>query len=112
MSETQGDYVTKRRDLPTSTDTDDLERERDEARTWARALLARCKNLEWLVERIGASWNEDVAELDKARRRKAEKEQSRIPATFTYFGPEHHCGDCGTELQIVRPGKWQCPECE
>jgi len=22
------------------------------------------------------------------------------------------CGDCGSPLQHVRPGKWQCPECE
>jgi predicted RNA-binding Zn-ribbon protein involved in translation (DUF1610 family) len=21
------------------------------------------------------------------------------------------CGDCGAELQIVRPGKYQCPKC-
>jgi len=24
----------------------------------------------------------------------------------------HRCGDCGAELDIVRPGKWQCPRCE
>jgi len=24
----------------------------------------------------------------------------------------HFCGQCGTPLQHVRPGKWQCPECE
>ena len=24
----------------------------------------------------------------------------------------HTCADCGNELQAVRPGKWQCPECE
>lgn len=24
----------------------------------------------------------------------------------------HACGDCGTELQIVRPGKYQCVKCE
>lgn len=22
------------------------------------------------------------------------------------------CGDCGAQMQIVRPGKWQCPDCE
>jgi len=22
------------------------------------------------------------------------------------------CGKCGAKLQIVRPGKWQCPQCE
>jgi hypothetical protein len=22
------------------------------------------------------------------------------------------CGDCGTRMQIVRPGKWQCLKCE
>jgi hypothetical protein len=27
--------------------------------------------------------------------------------------PRHVCGDCGSELQIVRPGKYQCvnPKC-
>lgn len=25
---------------------------------------------------------------------------------------EHRCGDCGNELQIVRPGKYQCVHCE
>jgi hypothetical protein len=24
----------------------------------------------------------------------------------------HTCGDCGAELQIVRPGKYQCVNCE
>lgn len=24
----------------------------------------------------------------------------------------HTCGDCGAELQIVRPGKYQCVRCE
>jgi hypothetical protein len=24
----------------------------------------------------------------------------------------HICGDCGAELQIVRPGKYQCVNCE
>jgi hypothetical protein len=24
----------------------------------------------------------------------------------------HTCGDCGEKLQIVRPGKYQCPNCE
>lgn len=24
----------------------------------------------------------------------------------------HYCGDCGSRLDIVRPGKWQCPQCE
>jgi hypothetical protein len=24
----------------------------------------------------------------------------------------HTCGDCGAELEIVRPGKYQCPNCE
>lgn len=23
----------------------------------------------------------------------------------------HTCGDCGATLQIVRPGKYQCPKC-
>lgn len=26
--------------------------------------------------------------------------------------PVVHCGKCGALKQIVRPGKWQCPECE
>ena len=25
---------------------------------------------------------------------------------------DHYCGDCGRKMQIVRPGKWQCPICE
>jgi hypothetical protein len=25
--------------------------------------------------------------------------------------PAHTCGDCGNELQIVRPGKYQCNFC-
>ena len=28
-----------------------------------------------------------------------------------YVDPVHRCGDCGSELQIVRPGKYQCPNC-
>lgn len=24
----------------------------------------------------------------------------------------HYCGACGSRLQVVRPGKWQCPKCE
>lgn len=24
----------------------------------------------------------------------------------------HICGRCGAELDAVRPGKWQCPNCE
>lgn len=24
----------------------------------------------------------------------------------------HCCLECGGEMQIVRPGKWQCPKCE
>lgn len=27
-------------------------------------------------------------------------------------GMIHICGDCGARLDIVRPGKWQCPNCE
>jgi hypothetical protein len=30
-------------------------------------------------------------------------------------GQEHtlmRCGTCGGNLQLVRPGKWQCPDCE
>jgi hypothetical protein len=23
----------------------------------------------------------------------------------------HYCGKCNSKLQIVRPGKWQCPKC-
>jgi hypothetical protein len=23
-----------------------------------------------------------------------------------------YCQDCGEQLQAVRPGKWQCPNCE
>ena len=23
-----------------------------------------------------------------------------------------HCTECGSQLQAVRPGKWQCPKCE
>jgi len=38
----------------------------DEARQWARALLARAENLGWLVERIGASWREGKAQLEEA----------------------------------------------
>ncbi len=26
--------------------------------------------------------------------------------------PIHTCATCGSELQIVRPGKYQCPRCE
>ena len=26
--------------------------------------------------------------------------------------PQHFCGTCGAELEIVRPGKYQCPNCE
>lgn len=22
------------------------------------------------------------------------------------------CGECGAEMQIIRPGKYQCPDCE
>ena len=25
---------------------------------------------------------------------------------------DHYCGECGHHLQLVRPGKWQCPRCE
>ena len=38
----------------------------DEARQWARALLARAENLGWLVERIGASWREGKVQLEEA----------------------------------------------
>lgn len=24
----------------------------------------------------------------------------------------HTCGTCGKRMDIVRPGKWQCPECD
>jgi hypothetical protein len=24
----------------------------------------------------------------------------------------HYCGECYSKMQIVRPGKWQCPNCE
>ena len=23
----------------------------------------------------------------------------------------HYCGKCNSKMQIVRPGKWQCPQC-
>lgn len=32
---------------------------------------------------------------------------------FSKQAPTYHiCGKCGAELQIVRPGKYQCPNCE
>jgi len=41
------------------------ETQRDEARQWARDLLARIGNLDWLVGRLAEYWKEDVAELEK-----------------------------------------------
>lgn len=82
-----------------------LETQRDGARSWARNLLGRAENLDWLVERIGASWREDVAEL--------KKELDEVKNGEIYEDElEHHCGQCGRMLEIVRPGKWQCPDCE
>jgi hypothetical protein len=26
--------------------------------------------------------------------------------------PQAPCGDCGTAMELVRPGKWQCNSCE
>lgn len=81
------------------------ETQRDGARSWARNLLGRAENLDWLVERIGASWREDVAEL--------KKELDEVKNGEIYEDElEHHCGQCGRMLEIVRPGKWQCPDCE
>lgn len=34
-----------------------------------------------------------------------------LPAILNEDLP-HYCGDCGARLDIVRPGKWQCPNCE
>lgn len=36
------------------------------------------------------------------------------PMTVEIFYEEdlkHICGECGAELEIVRPGKYQCPNC-
>ena len=30
---------------------------------------------------------------------------------FYNVGNRMHCANCGAELEEVRPGKWQCPEC-
>lgn len=39
-------------------------------------------------------------------------EPLRDLTTFAVDTPAlNRCGDCGSELQIVRPGKWQCPAC-
>jgi DNA (cytosine-5)-methyltransferase 1 len=37
----------------------------------------------------------------------------RIPDNTIVYESDllHTCGDCGAELQIVRPGKYQCPKC-
>lgn len=32
--------------------------------------------------------------------------------TIYLDGATHYCMRCGGELDIVRPGKWQCPNCE
>ncbi len=55
-----------------------------EARQWARDLLARIGNLEWLAERAGACWREDVEKLEKAL------EELKIvqPAAYTRPRPD------------------------
>ncbi len=57
-----------------------------------------------------------VAEV-KRLRAELEQKHKKCPYVVSFAadpdeGALHTCGKCGAELQIVRPGKWQCPNCE
>lgn len=37
-----------------------------------------------------------------------------VPGAIVLYEEDllHNCTSCGAELEIVRPGKYQCPNCE
>ena len=81
----------------------------DKARRRAAKLEIHNKELAVANHRL----NERVREVDYDLRNLSEQIAVRPGPICEDDLPHHHyCGDCGTLLQIVRPGKWQCPECE
>ena len=50
------------------------------------------------------------AELEGTVRRADEPDHDPTDCDCDTCAPD--CQECGGKLQIVRPGKWQCPECE
>ena len=81
----------------------------DKARRRAAKLDIHNKTLSAANHRL----NERVRKVDYDLRNLSEQMAVRPgPICEDDLPHYHYCGDCGTLLQIVRPGKWQCPECE
>jgi len=81
-----------------------------DARAWAKAWKAKAKfdRTAWL--------NSLLPGIAKAWHKRKWRYRRPVAAHLTRVVYEddmiHHCGQCGALLQIVRPGKWQCPGCE
>lgn len=87
------------------------------AREWARE-LGRC--CDWTRERlgelkargklvVGKRMGEDLA--GRPREYTVYRLKQDAPRVVREDDLEHVCGDCGSALDAVRPGKWQCARC-
>ena len=131
MTETQEDVTNC---LHLSTSPDELEQLRQQAKAVLAItanLMERLNERDIQLEQEEELHNKTIAERDEARRyaaglqaaldRAKQREftilgwlQERLTGTDVIYEDDlpHYCGDCGTELQHVRPGKWQCDVCQ
>ena len=99
---------------------DRAQRERDEARTWARRGWDAAGQWKAAFERTHSQLVEVIEQRRGAERQVRELKlygdgHWRVAEAGASVGMVHDdpgtCEDCGATLQTVRPGKVQCPDC-
>jgi len=85
---------------------------RDAHNAWRKMIIDFCQDCETTPIAVLGEMTPEVGRifLEQAGLERT----ARVACIYevVHIGSLRRCAGCGAELEPVRPGKWQCPECE